>query len=359
MRARVSPNLRRRPLHDELTRFHEVSAESAHRSPNGFSDKDLEEDSDDEITDILKVDDVDEGTGQMKGLYPDISELEREDARFVMKTDRHGTFTAGQYTKTTIKAKHETSMPTESQSFCFKIGLPIFIVLMMLAFVMVFGVNPNGGPVKSAPLRVSEIVNKLKQEYVNQPSLSFRIIKKALERVISLKNHSEPLAPAVLLIMSTKGAEDETASFAEELAALVASGNTNYQTIYGDRLQNENPDKAKKEIDDLIKGAPRYDNRQIVILIRDLDVIPPKAVMMLHAYCDHENAPFKNAVFIMTINTDADLNNCETKQFDEAAESHLTRVWGDLGKDMLSPLLSRITVSVAAIYHKTKPSFCR
>lgn len=352
-RTRVSPDLRRRPIHNVL------QTGGQQHSPEKSSDEDLKADSVVE-SNLSNVDDTDKPTEQKKGLYPDISEFKLDDSRFVIKQDEHGTVIAGQFTTTTYTGTDSPdSIPTKSESFVFSkvLWTLIFTVLVLTAVVLYYG-GAVVEPVKPTS-EVTEIVSKLKKEHVNQPSLSFRIIKKALESVLVLKNRTEPSAPAVLLLMSTKGAEVETAAFAEQLAELVASGYGNYQNIYGNQLQTEDPDRAKKEIDNLIKGAPQYNNRHIVVLIRNLDVIPSKAVMMLHGYCDHENAPFKNAVFIMTISTDADVDNCESKHFDEAAESHLTRMWGDLGKDKLNALLSRITVSVAAIFHKTKPALCR
>ncbi|GFS93606.1 hypothetical protein NPIL_702251 [Nephila pilipes] len=221
--------------------------------------------------------------------------------------------------------------------------LPIVLLIFYNFSGTFFPTNVNP---KKNQFNATDVVLNLKSEFPEQPSVSFRIIYSALNRV----SQSKPDAPAIIVLLAANGSETECNKFAHRLVTLLYSLDT--VQISGEDYRQQNVNAAKKEIDDSLQVLKK--DRLGAVLVEDLDRIPGEAALIFHTYWDHENAPYKRAVFVMTVAHGKAIDeNAEPKVWDKAVQDHLYSAWGDIGIDQISPLLSRLTVSVVAIIGKS------
>ncbi|GIY52659.1 hypothetical protein CEXT_370691 [Caerostris extrusa] len=222
----------------------------------------------------------------------------------------------------------------------------IVVVFSVLCACVIAGFNYTNKeqiPVQNQ-LETTVLISNLKQEFKDQHKMTFRIIKGALENVLK----TEPKAPAIIMLIATNGSESLTNQFALKLANLLLESN-NPIVISGMDYKLANSDWAKKEIDDIIQKN-LIPGQIGVVLVKDLDLIPGEAALVFHSYCDGENAPFKKSVFLLTVASGKTYDeNFGPKIWDKDIHHHLFSAWNRMGTDQLAPLVTRLTVSVAAI----------
>ncbi|CAL1266650.1 unnamed protein product [Larinioides sclopetarius] len=236
------------------------------------------------------------------------------------------------------------SASNSSQSFLKSCVYLILLCIICFGVASLYWSQYPDTPSSNGRLTASTLVKNLKMKFKNQPHLTFRIIFSALKNVLEV----EPEAPAIILLLATNGSE----TLCSELAhSLVDSLNVPDYTVKipGTHYKQANAKHAKMNIDKTISDKLKNDQLGS-ILIEDLDQIPGQAAIILHKYSDHENARFKKAVFVMTVNYNKAISNySDTKMWDKAANDHLLSVWTDVGVDQATPLLARLTVSVGVI----------
>jgi len=72
---------------------------------------------------------------------------------------------------------------------------------------------------------------------------------------------------------------------------------------------------------------------------------------MLHAYCDNENAPYKNVTILTTVQMSSPANA-------NSIEDVLGDAWSELGNDKLPALLSRVANNIAIVTSEQGQSQC-
>ncbi|GFQ79198.1 hypothetical protein TNCT_250961 [Trichonephila clavata] len=195
---------------------------------------------------------------------------------------------------------------------------------------------------KENQFNATDVVLKLKAEFGEQPIMSFRIIHSALKKV----SESESKAPAIIVLLAANGSETVCNKFAHKLNHLLPY--SRHVQISGVEYKSSDTNLSKKEIDDSLKALKA--DKLNSVLVEDLDHIPGEVALIFHTYWDHENAPYKQAVYIMTVAYGKVIDkNAEPKVWDKALHDHLFVAWSDIGVDQISPLLSRLSVSVVAI----------
>lgn len=106
------------------------------------------------------------------------------------------------------------------------------------------------------------------------------------------------------------------------------------------------PADIKHQLDDTLNEGLSAGSR--VAVIHHLEQLPAESAMMLHSYCDNENAPYRRAVFILTLYVEQ--SSSMVTESDAFVEDRLQMLWGrELGTNRLPPLLSRIANSIAFV----------
>ncbi|KAF8773054.1 torsin-1A-interacting protein 1-like [Argiope bruennichi] len=216
----------------------------------------------------------------------------------------------------------------------------IFIIIIAL-FITFYVRYPDTSHVNDP---ATTLVNSLRSKFGDQPKMTFRIIHSALKNVLV----AQPKSPAIILLLATNGSKTVCSDFANKLVDLLSVPKFTLK-FSGEDFKLASVNKAKMDIDKKIDKTLKI-NQLGSVLIEDLDHIPGQAAIILHKYYDHENAPFKKAVFVMTINLNKAITDySDLTVWDKAANDHLLSVWIDTGVDQVTALLSRLTVSVAVI----------
>ncbi|GFY71250.1 hypothetical protein TNIN_272521 [Trichonephila inaurata madagascariensis] len=220
-------------------------------------------------------------------------------------------------------------------------ALLLFFAVPFLLYYFKNGFSTNEYQ-KVNQLNATDVVRKLKAEFGEQPIMSFRIIHSALKKV----SESDSKAPAIIVLLAANGSETVCNKFAHKLNHLLPY--SSHVQISGVEYRSSNTNISKKEIDDSLKGLKVEELNSV--LVEDLDRIPGEVALIFHTYWDHENAPNKKAVYIMTVGHGKAIDkDAEPKVWDKALQDHLYVAWSDIGVDQISPLLSRLSVSVVAI----------
>ncbi|KFM78038.1 Torsin-1A-interacting protein 1, partial [Stegodyphus mimosarum] len=222
--------------------------------------------------------------------------------------------------------------------------LGLISIIIFLIFLYESFVSKNNNP----PFpRIDIILNSLEEKFHGQPELSFKIVSAALKRVFK----PDPKGPAIIMLVAAKGVESKTHHLAHSLAQLV-SDSDNYVLINGLELKTTPSYLAKKDISEKINSALNSSALNAV-LIDALDAIPGETALIFHNYCDHENAKYKKAVYVMTVSSETEFKEkSDSKYVDNIVDKHLKNKWKDVNEDQISSLLSRLAVSVAVVTQK-------
>lgn len=222
-------------------------------------------------------------------------------------------------------------------------------VLMILVFIIgtiafVFMVSKHSSSNTTA-IDVTQLILDLKSEFKGQPEITFRIIKPALRKV--LNKSSDPLAPAVITILSNRDAEYIAREFALHIAKRIA--HEKYIFIDEAMNRNRNPEEMKLKIDNKIKSGAQNDICNVIVVDK-FHEMPFQAAMIFHNYCDHENALYKKAVYLFLLSVDHPIPDKATaKYLDTVAINQLRTAWNDAHRDKIDSLITRTTVSIVYI----------
>jgi len=191
-------------------------------------------------------------------------------------------------------------------------------------------------------------LKKLMIRYNGQDRQSWLTVKTAGKLVF---NSSVVAEPAVVLLA---GEPSTTSCFAQELAAVALASYglddvaVSATVINGASFRSSDGSGAKKVLDNRLGGILSQFN---VATLLAIDGLPGDSPIMLHSYCDHENAPFKDAFIILSVNMDTD-SEVGWKGCDAAVHAALAHRWkagNALNDDKIGALLARMANFVVCL----------
>ena len=107
------------------------------------------------------------------------------------------------------------------------------------------------------------------------------------------------------------------------------------------------PDTAKRQLTEALHTNLESSATAAVL---DLASLHPTAALTLHAFADNTNAPYKQAVVVLTLSGDLETEQAGDCKLEARVERLLGGQWREnLGLDKFSALVSRIVVSVAEV----------
>ena len=187
--------------------------------------------------------------------------------------------------------------------------------------------------------------NSVRESFRWQTSGFWGIIRAAIKPIVLQEN---PDQPAVFVLVVPSDTHKTSACFIRLLSDTVTDlFQTNSAVeFFTDAVSNLSPDRVKRLLDDRLKGGLAMGSR--VAIVHHLEQLHGESAMMLHAYCDNENAPFRRAIFILALFVDETSSDVsETESF---VEDRLRVFWGDtLGTNRFYPLITRIAHSIAFV----------
>ena len=193
---------------------------------------------------------------------------------------------------------------------------------------------------------------KVKARFPNQSATTWKMVSATLKAPL----HPLPDYPGVLLIVSPPSATPTAQCLASQLvkvsaAALARPGmispHPSQLFIQAEDLTSLGPDTAKQRLTNKLHDTLRTWG---VAGINHLEKLQPTAALTLHAFADNANAPYTQAVMVITLELDEEEDIQEDCNLEARVEKQLFEVWrDDLGLDKFSALISRVVVSVASV----------
>ena len=192
----------------------------------------------------------------------------------------------------------------------------------------------------------AEKVDELKGKYAEQNERLWRVVKSCTRHVF---DSQEVTYPAVLLMVSERGNAAQAAALAEDVgqrfesilseqASLSKAASLNLTVLPGKVEAN----KQKLDLDNWLKQ--KLNDPHTAVILNHLEILSPEAALLLHDYCDNDNAPYKRVMLILGLYLEQPVDS------PQAAELELKKMWmSKLSEDKVGALLSRVANNIALV----------
>lgn len=184
-------------------------------------------------------------------------------------------------------------------------------------------------------------LDEIREKYPSQSTRFWRTVSSSIRRLLT---EGIDTYPAVLLFGIPKVHSKTGTCISRDIIKSLNEmfNNTNDGYINLENLTSNTPDKMKLDLDGRL--IENLDNSKGIVLDH-LERLPAQAALLLHGYCDGDNAPYKSATIILVLHTDKPLSD-----HDDVIEAILNDLWeGELGVDEMPALRSRIANSATVV----------
>lgn len=191
--------------------------------------------------------------------------------------------------------------------------------------------------------------NSVRESFQMQTSGFWGVIRAAIKPIVFQEN---PDQPAVFVLVIPSDTRETSACFVRLFSNAITGL---FQTespveFLTDTVSGLSPDRVKRLLDDQLRHGLSAGSR--IAIVHHLEQLHGDSAMMLHAYCDNENAPFRRAIFILALFVDE--TSSEVAETETFVEDRLKMLWGDtLGTNKFYPLVTRIAHSIAFVRPET------
>ena len=243
------------------------------------------------------------------------------------------------------------SQPTSkgSSDLWFIIAAVIILVVVACYFSGMFASGPAAELTtaeKTAPALLHDRLKDIQEKFPSQSPRSWRVIRAALKAVLK----PEPSQPAVVLLVATEGATETAKCLAKALTdafSAVREVPAPGTEVLCAELSSD-PHAAKEEIDD--KLLAHFNSGLKTVTLSGIEKMDGETALMLHSYCDNDNAPFKDVALFLTMSSRLEagvlVESCTDRLVEEELSEHWRRA---LNVDKLGALLSRVATSIAIV----------
>ncbi|XP_033732410.1 torsin-1A-interacting protein 2-like [Pecten maximus] len=212
--------------------------------------------------------------------------------------------------------------------------------------------NPDGNTRISYD-HFQERFQELKMKFPGQARDFWRTVFGMLRPMVVENN---PAAPAVFMMVVPKNQQGESRTaecLAKQLLSLYSGlfnrslGSQGSRIHITEDLKHESPAEDKKELDNKLRYIFDQSQEKGVIL-DNFESLSPFAALLLHGYCDGDNAPYKDVLFIQVVHMDRQAGEITSQK--NYMDKYLKELWiRDLDEDKIQPLLTRIANNVAMV----------
>ncbi|KAL3872492.1 hypothetical protein ACJMK2_040413 [Sinanodonta woodiana] len=184
-------------------------------------------------------------------------------------------------------------------------------------------------------------VEEMKKIFPSQIDKFWKTISSSMKRILS---QPDPASPAVILLWVPKGFSVTASKFVKYFGKSVNSVyNIHSSNFIIDARELDKSSPAQEKLD-LDQNLQQVLSQSRVVVVNHIEEITPLAVLLLHAYCDGDNAPYKNVSILLVLHSpDTDLSSKDV-------DRQLQQIWsGKIDKDEIPALISRVANNVAII----------
>ena len=221
----------------------------------------------------------------------------------------------------------------------------ICLVSLVLSFFQPSGLKGTGAHSKSniTSEMFLQAFNSVKESFRVQTSGFWGVIRAAIKPIVLQEN---PDQPAVFILVVPRDTHETSACFTRLFSSAVTGLFRTKPAVefLTDAVTSLSPARVKRLLDDQLREGLTSGSQ--IAIVHHLELLHGESAMMLHAYCDNENAPFRRAIFILTLFVDQ--TSSEVAETESFVEDRLKVLWGDmLGTNRFYPLVTRIAHSIA------------
>ena len=194
----------------------------------------------------------------------------------------------------------------------------------------------------------------LRSQFPAQTDRFWRIVVSALKHVLV---EDPPTYPAIVLFSVPQNQPKLGLCLSKNIIQRIKTvlKVTGDSYIDGTKLDDSSPGRTKLDLDQRLHAVL---NSSKTVILDHLEKLPAEAALLLHAYCDGDNAPYKKAVIFLVLHTPRRTLETE-KRTDESVEQILVDLWkAELGEDEMPALQSRIANNIA-IMNQEKSDICK
>lgn len=191
----------------------------------------------------------------------------------------------------------------------------------------------------------SSEVDGLKGKFPEQDGLFWKTIKACARHLF---DSDEATYPAVLLMVGEKSHAAEAALLARDVGRRFENNLRSNQPPQPQAIASLNlttspgrvgAGEQKLFLDNWLNE--KLNNGHSAVILNHLEVLSPEAALLLHGYCDGDNAPYKHAMLVLGLYFDRRMDS------PQAAESALRNLWlPQLSEDKVGALLSRVANNI-------------
>ncbi|ESP04828.1 hypothetical protein LOTGIDRAFT_156049 [Lottia gigantea] len=181
-----------------------------------------------------------------------------------------------------------------------------------------------------------------------QENRFWRTVKASGKHVLNVSN---PDYPAILLFVTrSKPANDDQfdvgSCLARKISAQFDSANmvqtSGSPIVDVGKLTTGSSQQQKMEFDNQLRSFLESDYKSVIV--EHLELLSPSAALLLHGYCDNDNAPYKDIMIILVFHVEND--NISPR----AAEALLKQSWErELEADKVDALMSRVANNIVIV----------
>ena len=264
---------------------------------------------------------------------------------------------SGSFTDRSTSKLIEITREEERNEACKKFVTGFGIIAVMVGFMLLVFMQYEANSLVRTSEHDAEYWNKtlksfrdemkvLKQEFPSQDRRSWAVISSSVRGI--LREH--PAQPSVLLLVST---DERTRSASECLAVKVAQLGSG---VLGKAPPPKRPSDSSQFSTkaDLFRRMNHELAHRGAFVLGRLETLPGAVAMALHGICDNLSAPQKQAVVVMSVDV-GESPDASGENIAAVVEDVLTKKWEEqLDIDRITPILSRITVSVVRVREESK-----
>lgn len=187
-------------------------------------------------------------------------------------------------------------------------------------------------------------LDQIRAKYPSQSPRFWKVVSSSLKRLLTERVETYP---AVMMFgIPDPGSETGTCLSKDIIKSLNDFFNsTEDGYIYSGSLNSDSSGKMKQDLDDKLI---RYLGNGKGVVLDHIEKLPAQVALLLHAYCDGDNAPYKDAAIILGLHSSKHLSDR-----DDLIEGILNGLWErELGIDEMPALRSRIANSITVVTHE-------
>ncbi|KAK0063587.1 torsin-1A-interacting protein 2 [Biomphalaria pfeifferi] len=189
-------------------------------------------------------------------------------------------------------------------------------------------------------------IENMSQEFPKQKKRLWTTVKASAHHILN-ETHSD--YPSVIMMAT----DIHTNNLALCLAKLITSkfqsagGNPQHPSVVDvDTLKYMQNMEQKKTLDDRLYEVL---SKHKSVIIDNLQMLSAEAALLLHSYCDNDNAPYKDVMIVLMFYIDSSVHLLDPDR-PNSVERYVENLWiKDLDIDKVSAILSRVANNIVVV----------